>query len=143
MKENDPIVLSNKHLRSSTAYETLMRYTDDYNARLKWINLTYAKLYSILMYNNIDSKILDSMCVTFRQENKIEYELTNDSNRFFKVKLEFFDHKRGPKLTLTIINKKTKYTMEELFYAYDYNEKLPPSFMVAFKTLFNHYYLNE
>lgn len=143
MRENDPLVLSNKHLRNTTAYETLMRYHDEYNSRLKWINLTYSKLYSIFMHNNINDKILDNMRIKSKEEQKIVYELTNDSNRFFMITLEFFDPKRGPKLTLSIVNKKSKYHHTELFYAYDYTEVLPPSFMMAFRTLFGHYYLNE
>lgn len=143
MRENDPLVLSQKHLCNLTLYETLMRYQDEYNSRLKWINLTFAKLYNIFKHNNIDDKIINNMRIKSKEEQKIVYEITNDSNRFFVITLEFFDAKRGPKITLEIVNKKSKYHHTELFYAYDYTEALPPAFMMAFRTLFGHYYLNE
>ena len=132
--------VTNPHYNLSNVKKSLNSFRDEYNARLKLLNAAYAKIYTILIENNINPKVIDNMVFKVNSDYNIIFQLFEKPIQF-GIDIQLKKPKSEPYLKFAIRNPKTGFNIEEVMYIFKQETTLSTHFVMFFRNNFQSYYV--
>lgn len=134
-----PEEIPDKHLKISALRTNLLEFQDEYNARLKLLNMAFIKIYDVLEKNNINPRILDNMLYELISEFEISFKLI-EKKYHLSINVRVKHNKQDPHVIFSLKNLKTGFLVEEAFHIYKPESTLTAQFVMFFKNNFKSYY---
>lgn len=132
--END-----NAHLAIVNIQAMMNDLKRDHDFKMMTLNDTYAKIFNILVENDINPRILNNMSHKFVTGDHLLYDICEKNWHFF-IHLHLHDPKIGVHITFVLKNIKTDVIIEETITVYKSGTKLSNKFILFFRNSLSSYY---
>jgi hypothetical protein len=129
-----------KHLNIDSIHKLMDDLNNDHGAKMLRLNEVFIKVYDVLVENNIDVYVFNDMKLIWVTGNHLQYTVS-EGNHVFEIHLHLEKTKKvKPHARFVIKNMKSKRVLDEKLPVHDFNDQLPPSFVMMFQNIFPRYY---
>lgn len=132
--------MENEYLKNDKISGILQAFQDQYSQKMKHLNAAYKKIFDILIENNINPNILNTMHFRMVTDTHFFHDIITKGYQF-SILAQLMPPKKEPYLIFKVKNTKSLKILEENMGIYKLECKLPGTMTLILRNVFSEYYV--